>query len=359
MASAAIHFDVVMASLAATGAATPGLVVPAVSVLLPYRNGVATLGEAAGSILAQRDVHLELIAIDDGSTDGAPALIDALAARDARVVPIASGGVGIARALGAGLAVARAPLIARMDGDDVCAPDRLARQRALLDGDPSLGLVATEVEAFPADAVGEGLRLYVAWQNGLHSAADHAREIFVESPVCHPSVVLRRAALDAVGAWRDFAGPEDYELWLRLVAAGWGLAKVPAVLFRWRHRPGRATFADPRYAIARFVEAKAPYLARAVLATGRPLAIWGAGPTGKRLARALEVHGVRTAAFIDIDPRKHDRRARDVAIHPPALAMAGEHTVVVAVGTRGARAEIRARLTAMGHDEGATFWCAA
>jgi hypothetical protein len=68
---------------------------------------------------------------------------------------------------------------------------------------------------------------------------------------------------------------------------------------------------------------------------------------------------VRAAAFIDIDPRKHDRRARDVAIHPPALAVGREHTVVVAVGTRGARAEIRARLTAMGHEEGATFWCAA
>jgi hypothetical protein len=334
-------------------------VLPAISVLLPYRNSAATLDEAVASILAQRGVDLELIAIDDGSTDAGPALVAAHAAHDRRVVPIATGGVGIARALGAGLAVARAPLIARMDGDDVCAADRLARQRALLDGDPSLGLVATEVEPFPSDAVGEGLRHYVAWQNGLHSAAEHAREIFVEAPVCHPSVLLRRDALAAVGPWRDFAGPEDYDLWLRLAAAGWGLAKVPAVLFGWRHRPGRATFDDPRYAIARFVETKAPHLARTVLATGRPLAIWGAGPTGKRLARALEPHGARADAFIDIDPRKHGRLARGVAVHPPALAVGLRHTVVVAVGSRGARAEIRARLTAMGHEEGATFWCAA
>ena len=330
---------------------------PTVSVLLPYRTCADTLGEAVDSILASRGVDLELIAIDDGSADDGPEQIAALAARDARVRPIATGGVGIARALTAGLAAARAPLIARMDGDDVSAPGRLRAQLALLESDPSLGMVATEVEAFPAEAVGAGLRLYVEWQNRLHTAADHARERFVESPVCHPSVVLRRDVLEAVGPWRDFSGPEDYDLWLRIAAAGWGIAKVPEVLLRWRHRAGRSTFSDPRYAPERFLEVKAPHLAHAVLATGRPLAIWGAGPTGKRLARALELHGVRPAIFVDIDPRKRGRLARGAPIDAPE-ALRG-HTVVVAVGTRGARASIRPRLAALGYEEGADVWFAA
>jgi GT2 family glycosyltransferase len=332
---------------------------PTVSVLMPYRTCVATLGEAAGSILAQRGVDLELIAIDDGSADDGPALIAALAARDPRVRPIATGGVGIANALSAGLAAARAPLIARMDGDDISAPDRLRAQVALLESDPSLGMVATEVEAFPAEAVGPGLLLYVEWQNRLHTAAEHAREIFVEAPVCHPSVVLRRDALAQVGPWRSFSGPEDYDLWLRIHAAGWGIAKVPEVLLRWRHHPGRATFRDPRYAVARFLETKAPHLARAVLTSGRPLAIWGAGGTGKRVARALEGHGVRATCFVDIDPRKVGRPARGVVIDTPDALQARRHVVVVAVGARGARASIRPRLAAMGYEEGADFWCAA
>jgi glycosyltransferase involved in cell wall biosynthesis len=333
--------------------------VPAVSVLLPYRDSAATLAEAAGSILAQRGVDLELIAIDDGSRDDGPALIAARAARDPRVVAIATGGVGIARALTAGLAVARGPLVARMDGDDISAPDRLRAQLALLAGDASLGMVATEVEGFPADAVGDGMRRYIAWQNGLRSAADHARELYVESPVCHPSVVIRRDVLDAVGAWRDFDGPEDYDLWLRIASAGWGIAKVPSVLLQWRHRAGRSTFADPRYAQPRFVATKAPHLARALLATGKPIAVWGAGATGKRMARALEPHGVRAALFIDIDPRKHDRTARGAAVAAPD-ALAGQlHTVVVAVGARGARDSIRPRLEVLGYEEGVSYWFAA
>jgi glycosyl transferase family 2 len=332
---------------------------------MPYRNAAATLDEAAASILGQRGdgADLELVAIDDGSSDDGPARVAALAAADRRVVRVASGGVGIARALGRGLEVARAPLIARMDADDVSHPDRLSRQRALIASDDRLAIVATQVRiaSLPGSdaAAGEGLARYVAWQNRLLTPDDHARELYVESPICHPSVLLRRAALDAVGAWRDFAGPEDYDLWLRLHAAGWRMAKVPAVLFDWRHAPGRATFADPRYAIARFVECKAPHLAQEVGARRRPLVMWGAGPTAKGLARALEPHGVRASAFVDIDPRKIGRQARGVPVIGPAALIRGAQTILVAVGRRGARDEIRARLTTAGFAEGDDFLCAA
>src|SRR5262249_8470135 len=130
------------------------------------------------------------------------------------------------------------------------------------------------------------------------------------------------------------AWAEDYDLWLRLDAAGWRLAKVPEVLLVWRHLGGRATFADPRYALARFVEAKAFYMAPKLIRSARPLAIWGAGPTGRRLARALEAHGVRASAFIDIDPRKIGRQRRGAPVVPVDAVRAGEQTVVVAVGVR-------------------------
>jgi hypothetical protein len=215
------------------------------------------------------------------------------------------------------------------------------------------------VKAFPKEAVGEGMRLYVEWQNSLVEPRDHERDVFVESPLCHPSVLIRREALEQVGGWRDVAWAEDYDLWLRLHRAGWKMAKVPEVLLRWRHRPGRATFADPRYEPERFREGKAPYLAEQLRRLGRPVAIWGAGPTGRRLARALEPEGVRTERFVDIDPRKLGRTARGAPIIAPSELRRGRETIVAAVGARGARELIRRHLEGKGFVEGEDFVCAA
>ena len=326
-----------------------------VSVLLPYRNAAATLEEAVDSVLSQTGVDFELLAVDDGSTDDGPARI----AGRPGVVHLSTGGCGLVGALQRGLAAARGSFIARMDGDDVCLPGRLARQIALLRSDDRLGVCGTRVAGFPAGAVGAGMQRYIAWQNQLVTPEDHRRELFIESPMCHPSVMLRRAALDEVGPWRDVGWPEDYDLWLRIEAAGWKLAKVPEILLRWRHGDGRMTFTDPSFARERFTETKAPHLARRVRELGRPLVMWGAGRSGKRLARALEAYGVRPQWFIDIDRNKIGNVARDLPIHAPDALARGEHTVVVAVGAIGARDEIREHLRAAAFTEGDDYLCTA
>ncbi|HEY3822433.1 MAG TPA: glycosyltransferase [Polyangiaceae bacterium] len=330
---------------------------PLVSVVMPFRDAGATVEEAAASILSQQGVTLELVAVDDASRDDGAERMRALAGRDARIVLVQGEGRGIAPALTRGLAVARGQVVARMDADDVALPGRLARQVEALAADARLGAVGTRVETL--GACGEGMRVYVAWQNALIDAADHAREVFVESPLCHPSVALRREALEAVGGWRDTPWPEDYDLWLRLDAAGWRLAKVPEVLLRWRQHAGSLTVTDARCSQDRIREGKASYLAPRLARAGRPVVVWGAGPTGKRLARALEAYGLHARQFVDIDPRKIGRTARGVAIVAPEALRAGEDTVVVAVGVRGARELVRAHLVERGFVEGKDFVCAA
>jgi len=330
-----------------------------VSVVLPYRNASSTLHEALESVLAQSEVPLELIAIDDASQDDGPEIVRAASRRDERVVAVSAPGQGIAVALGVGLDAAQSEMIARMDADDVCRPGRFAKQLDALGRHSSWGLLGTQVAATPASAVGEGLRRYVAWQNEIISPEDHRRELFVESPLCHPSVMIPRRVLDDVGPWRQTDGPEDYDLWLRIAAAGYAMAKVPEVLLDWRHVEGRATFSDPRYEISRFTEAKAPHLARLLLASGRPVVVWGAGQTGKRAARALEPHGVRAARFVDIDSKKIGRTARGAPIVAPSDLKRGDDTVVVAVGARGARQQVRSWLTERQFVETVDFWCAA
>lgn len=330
---------------------------------MPYRDAGDTLGEALGSVLDQRGlgggVGLEVIAVDDGSTDDGPAIVAHAAKADRRVVPLATGGVGIARALAAALDAARGEVVARMDADDVALPYRFARQLARLASDERLGAIGTRVEAFPDEAVGEGMRLYVAWQNAIETPEEHARELFVEAPLCHPSAMMRREALERAGGFCDVPWAEDYDLWLRLDAHGYRLAKVPEVLLRWRHRPGRATFSNPRYERARFYEVKARYLAPKLARMGRPVAVWGAGPTGRRLGRALRAEGIALDAMIDVDPRKIGRIAQGARILSPDALVRGRHTVVVAVGARGARGLIRGALDAKGFVEGIDYVCAA
>lgn len=341
------------------GRSSAGAAIPRISVLLPFRDAAPTLAEAVDSVLAQGGPELELLAIDDGSHDEGPALVSERARLDPRLRLLEAGGVGIARALELGRAMARAPLLGRMDADDVSLPGRFAAQVAMLEADPSLAAIGTRVEAFPAAALGDGLRRYVAWQNALATPAEHRRDLFVESPLCHPSVLMRADAVADVGGYRagDFA--EDYDLFLRLVAAGHGLAKVPRTLLRWRHREGRATFSDPRMAPERIRALKALHLAPLLRAEPRRLVIWGAGRTGRRLARALEAHGAHAAGFIDIDPDKIGRRARGALIEPPESLDPSRDHLVVAVGAQGARALIRAALERAGFREGEDYLCAA
>jgi glycosyltransferase involved in cell wall biosynthesis len=331
-----------------------------ISVVLPFRDAGATIDAAVASLLDGAPEPLEVLAVDDGSTDGGAERVRSWVERDDRVRLIPTARPGLVGALCTGVATARGGLIARMDADDLCHPRRLAKQREALRDRPELGLVGTQVEAV-ADAgeVGEGLARYVAWQNGLITPGDHRRELFVESPLCHPSVMMRREALEAVGGYRESSGPEDYELWLRFDAAGYAMAKLPEVLLTWRHQAGRATFTSPRYALERFRETKAPFLARRVAESGRARSVvWGAGATGRKLVRQLERHGFRAAAFIDIDPDKIGGIARGAPIHAADALDARTDVVVAAVGARGARDLIRPELDRRGFIEGESYWFA-
>src|SRR6185295_5154635 len=133
---------------------------------------------------------------------------------------------------------------------------------------------------------------------------------FIESPLVHPSVLIRRSVLAATG-YRDGPFPEDYDLWLRLVAAGVALAKVPRVLLTWREHPARATRRDPRYSPRNHRALKVEALLDGPLARAAPLIFWGAGIEGKPLLRALRAHGRPALAIIDIDPRKIGNRVHD------------------------------------------------
>jgi glycosyltransferase involved in cell wall biosynthesis len=372
-----------------------------ISILLPARDAEPTLEAALESIAAQTHRDWELLAVDDGSQDGTPAILERWGRRESRlrVVTIprdltpgpfparegespghtrnqgsdglrhpspSRGGVGgevphgIVTALNAALAAARGPVVARMDADDISLPTRLERQLALLAAGGA-EVVGCQVRYFPDESVAEGARRYEAWLNSLVTPEEHERDLFIECPLAHPTLMLPRALLEAAGGYRARGWPEDYDLLLRLWRRGARLAKVPEPLFLWRESPGRTSRTHADYRAEAFRRCKAHHLRRSYLAGDRPALVWGGGPFGKLLARELLVLGTPLRGFVDLSPRRIGQviYGAPVLSQPEAFQLRGQAFGLAAVGQSGARDEIRAAMAAAGWIETVDFCCAA
>ena len=319
---------------------------PRISILLPCRNAAAHLAAAIASIQQQTYTDYEVIAIDDGSSDATLDLLTGWAERDERVRVLPGAGAGIVAALCQAAAAASGELLARMDADDVARPARLERQVTFLAQHPAVGACGTRVRYFPDEIVRAGARRYEHWLNSLATPEQVDRDLFVECPIAHPALVMRRSVFDVAGGYQDHGWPEDYDLVLRMRATGALLANVPEVLLEWREGDTRLSRTAGRYGEWQFQRCKAHHLVR-MRGDRRDFVVWGAGPVGKRFARALHGEGAHITAFVDLDPRKigqviHGARV----IAPEGIADVRNRYVVAAVAGAAARAEIRAALVA-------------
>lgn len=336
---------------------------PQVSVIMPVFNAASTVERAVESIRRQTFTDWELVAVDDGSTDRTRAILDGLARREPRLRVLSRPHTGLVAALNAGLAAARAPLIARMDADDESLPERLAAQVSFLREQPGLGVAGSLVE-FGGDRIrAGGYALHVDWMNGLIEPEQISLNRFVESPFAHPSVMFRRELVDRHGGYREGDFPEDYELWLRWLDAGVVMGKVPRVLFRWNDPPARLSRVHPRYEAGAFYRCKAVWLARWLhrhAAPARRILVWGAGRPTRKRAEHLTPQGVAIRGYIDVDLKKAGRVLAGRPVIPPEKLPPPETAFVLGyVAKRGAREYDRAQLVAHGYVEGRDFLMAA
>lgn len=332
---------------------------PRVSVLLPCRDAAAHLPEAIASLAAQTLEDFEVIAVDDGSTDATGDILAQWARSDQRVVLLRSGPEGLVAALQRALDASAAGFLARMDADDVSEPDRLAAQMALFESRDELAGCGSHVRYFPRAQVRDGARRYERWLNRITSPEDVAREAFVECPIAHPSLMIRREALVRVGGYRITDWPEDYDLVLRLLGSGAQLANVPTVLLHWREHAQRLSRVDARYSQESFARCRAHYLAVGPL-SGRRAVVCGAGPVGKRLSRALRSEGARVAAFVEVDGRKLGQQIHGVpVIGYDDIDQYRNAYFLAAVAGEEPRARIREALTERGLIEVGDFCAAA
>lgn len=329
---------------------------PAVSILLPVRNEEKFLPAALASIKAQTFSNWELVAIDDGSTDKTADLL-AAAVVDRRIHVYANRTKGLVSALNQGLAACRAPLVARMDGDDVAHPERLAKQLDIFTAAPETGLVAASFRHFPRRELKIGMLGYEQWQNSLTDHAAIMADIFVESPFVHPGVMFRKEVIDRLGGYREMGWAEDYDLWLRMAGSGVRFAKTRQPLIFWRDRPERATRTMNEYSADAFRRCKAYHLCSGFLSGETAVVLAGAGREGRSWQRILAEHGIKVSLWVDVDPKKKGRTLHGAAVVAPEEVAPSAGKMLVTVGTRGARAGIREWARGAGFIEGEDFIC--
>ncbi len=342
------------------------------SVLLPCYNATVHLDECLESLFSQSFADFEIVAVNDGSEDRTLERLRKYAQTEPRFRVFARLHRGIAKTLRAAVDESRAPLLARMDTDDICHPERFALQESFLREHPEVDVVGSGVRLFPREILREGLLRYESWVNATRAHEQMIRDLFVESPLPHPSVMMRRSSLERVGGYRDVGWPEDYDLWMRMAQAGCHFAKIPEVLLHWRDWPKRASRTDESFSDDSFLDLKEHYLMETKLKDCTQVAIWGSGPVGKRWALRLQKRGVEVTHFIDLDPRKIGKR-----IHGAEVLAATDVTqlrgrmILVAVGALSrqrdlavdpwlpARSEIRVQLGDAGFTEGNDYLCIA
>lgn len=202
---------------------------PVISVLLPVYNGARHLERAVQSVLDQSFGDFECLILDDGSSDGAPAILDRLAASDDRIRLIRRENRGLVPTLNELIGEARGRYLARMDGDDIALPDRFAAQVTYLEANPAIVCVGGAQALI--DEEGRYLTDLVP---PTGNAGIQAAILAGHGAICHPTAMIRAEAMAQVGGYDPaMRHCEDLDLWLRLGEVG-ELANLAEIVLRYR-----------------------------------------------------------------------------------------------------------------------------
>lgn len=197
-----------------------------------FNESRAVLEESLGSIAAQSLRNLECIVIDESTDVAASAACRELCGRDPRFVYVhPDTRIGLAASLNLGISMARSPLIARFDSDDICMPDRLEKQTRFMASHPEIGVLGGALEIMNESGTTLSFRDYETEHNRIE------KQFHVASAIAHPTVLMRKDVLERFGAYNpEFRFSEDLDLWLRLLNHGVRFANLSEVLVRYRQQ---------------------------------------------------------------------------------------------------------------------------
>jgi len=279
---------------------------------LPVRNEASFLPGCLKDISSQTHKEIELVVIDDGSTDTTSEVLKEYSKRDHRLRIINIKHEGIISALNIGLDECKGHYIARMDADDRMDKIRLEKQLELMKSDPELGLIGCRMGSFSdSRRISDSIEKYQSWSNSLISHQQIECDLFAECPIAHPTFFATRHLFKKLGGYSANPWAEDYDLILRAYKAGVKLGKHPDKLLQKYHSSGRLSRVDSIYKRPAMFEAKAHYIIKyGLLKNRRGLLIAGSGPTGRQTATSFEKRGVSILGFVDNRLGPPDRKVK-------------------------------------------------
>ena len=203
---------------------------PKVSVIMPFYNCEKYLDKAISSILNQTFQDFEFIIINDASTDRSDEIVKKYLT-DKRIVYIKNcERKGIVYNLNKGIEIAKADIIARMDGDDISEPQRLEVQYQFLQRNPNIALVGCFVKLINEKGEICGRKIKPITHEEIK------KDILIYSPFVHPTIMIRKDVFKKVGFYREqyYVWAQDIDLWYRIIFSGYEVANIPQYLYQYR-----------------------------------------------------------------------------------------------------------------------------
>jgi glycosyltransferase involved in cell wall biosynthesis len=260
-----------------------------ISILMPVKNAEPFLAECIDSILSQSFKDWELIAVDDGSTDGSLKVLKNYEKSDHRITVHSNDGTGIIDALRLAYSHAQGEMITRMDADDLMTNDKLEVLQKNLQQHGTGHLAVGGVKYFSTESLGDGYKRYEQWLNGLTAQGDNFTELYRECVIPSPCWMLHRQDFEQAGAFDSDLYPEDYDLAFRMQQADLEVIPCSAQIHLWRDHPERSSRNDPNYLDNSFIKLKCHHFMSDHY-EDRPLVVWGAGKKGKSIIQHLKQH---------------------------------------------------------------------
>lgn len=275
---------------------------PLISILLPFYNSQFFLKNCLDSIKKQTLKEFEVILINDGSTDRSNQIATEFTKKDRRFKLFnLEKNTGIVHALNFGIKQCHGSYIARMDADDVMLPERLFKQLDFAKKNPRIDLVGSQVELLRTDApITKGQKNYINWSNSLISDQQIKDQIFVESPVIHPTFFMKKSFMEKMGGYQDNPWAEDYDFILRAFINGGIFGKLPEKLLVKQDHPDRVVRNDVRCKRKAMFAAKAHYFKKSELYDkNRIYALISGNRSKKMVLKALAIEGIKVNTSIE------------------------------------------------------------
>tara|TARA_Y100000991_G_scaffold153175_1_gene116344 strand:+ start:3755 stop:4729 length:975 start_codon:yes stop_codon:yes gene_type:complete len=259
-----------------------------VSIIVPYKNPLPYFEDCLKSILNQSYKKLQIILVNDHSTDNSEKLALKFSKEDSRLELVNNIGKGIIDALNTGNEIARGKYITRMDADDLMTENKIEILRSLLEKKKTNYIAVGGVKYFASKkSMGNGYLKYANWLNELTSEERNFKEIYKECTIPSCCWMMNRSDFENIEGFKKLNYPEDYDFLFRVYYNQIKLTTTKEIIHLWRDHPMRTSRHSKNYEFKNFIPLKVKYLVENELKTKEELVLWGCGKKGKLLAKKL------------------------------------------------------------------------